>query len=235
MEGKWMGGSGGGGMERRDGGGRKWWKGGGLMGTDRGGGSGAGSHCHSSCCCPVSSCCCPVSSCCCPVLLCCCPVLSWHCPVLSHCCPVLLHLSRYILVMCPCHRLIFVTLSSCGLFVVWWLVVGISGVWSWSCLCGHPFMFTVGVCPHLWAVIFIIWVVMGCCWCCMSLCWLLWCFSVQLSLIAAFCIDAVMAAAIEKFVLLPWMNEFFFIHYGNYLIQNNLFHFIHSQWLFHSK
>ena len=121
------------------------------MGTDRGGGSGAGPHCH-----------------------------------LLHHCPVSLGRSQCILVTCPHYHLIAVALSSCGSFIFWWLVVGISGAWSWTCLCGCPFMLTVGVCchlgicQHLWAVIFIVWVVMGCHSHCASHCWPLWCFSVLL-------------------------------------------------------
>ena len=60
-------------------------------------------------------------------LSCCCPVLSCHI-----CC---------ILTACPCrHLVVVVALSSHGSFVVWWLVVGVSGVWSWTCLCGCPFV-----------------------------------------------------------------------------------------------
>ena len=86
-----------------------------------------------------------------------------------------------------------VALSWGGSFIAWWLVVDISGAWLWTCLCGCLFMFTVGVCPCLWVVIFIVWAVMAAR---QSLVvvgiavlplaivmWPLWCFSVQLSLV----------------------------------------------------
>ena len=100
-----------------------------------------------------------------------------------YCCPVLSCHSCCMLIACPPCHLVVVASSSHGSFIVWWLVVGVSGAWLWSYLCGCPFVFTVGVhcclgihcclgvCCCLWVVVFVAWVVISCCWHCASHRW----------------------------------------------------------------